>query len=338
MSVLRLRTMEGLLTRSPCIERWPPSSPTLRYDCSRPVKRSFGRRLACIDCDIAILQRPSQFLETLRVWFSSRSQNAERNSRKTQRRGFPSAPGSRARNLRSVNLLSETRDNAWCTVNNFRKLEQNTADGADDMTALAKWHILNRLQDRNETLYYKVDLMVVTDGSQVLGLGDLGAQGIVIPIGKLDLYVAAAGINPQCVLPVVIDVGTKNQQLLENPQCKGAQEEGFQKQFTMVNNAMSKLSLFTLESAESCSRLFSLSKEMGTGGVALAGLLGAVQAMGHPMEDIAKQKIVVVGAGRPEKVDQKLGTPHISQEYWTDNGLGSPGNCFPPRMISNLSH
>jgi hypothetical protein len=43
---------------------------------------------------------------------------------------------------------------------------------------------------------------------------------------------------------------------------KGAQEEGFQKQFTMVNNAMNKLSLFTLESAESCSRLFSLSKEM----------------------------------------------------------------------------
>ncbi|CAK9251296.1 unnamed protein product [Sphagnum jensenii] len=108
----------------------------------------------------------------------------------------------------------------------------------------------------------QVDLMVVTDGSQVLGLGNLGAQGIVIPIGKLDLYVAAAGINPQCVLPVVIDVGTNNQQLLENPQCKGAQEEGFQKQFTMVNNAMSKLSLFTLESSKSCSRLFSFSEEM----------------------------------------------------------------------------
>ncbi|CAK9251295.1 unnamed protein product [Sphagnum jensenii] len=100
MSVLRLRTMEGLLTRSLCIERRPPSSLTLRYDCCRPVKRSFRRRLACIDCDMAILPRPSQFLDTLRVCFSSRSQNVERNNRKTQRRGFLSAPGSRARNLR----------------------------------------------------------------------------------------------------------------------------------------------------------------------------------------------------------------------------------------------
>jgi malate dehydrogenase (decarboxylating) len=70
--------------------------------------------------------------------------------------------------------------------------------------------------------------MVVTDGTQVLGLGDLGAQGIVIPIGKLDLYVAAAGINPQCVLPVVIDVGTNNQQLLENPQYMGLQHKRLQ--------------------------------------------------------------------------------------------------------------
>ncbi|CAM6010830.1 unnamed protein product [Sphagnum balticum] len=254
----------------------------------------------------------------------------------------------------------------------FKQLEANTTDGADDMNALAKWRILNRLHDRNETLYYhvliknikhfapiiytptiglvcqrysglfrrprgmyftaddrgemmsmiynwpaeQVDMIVVTDGSRILGLGDLGAQGIGIPIGKLDLYVAAAGINPQRVLPVVIDVGTNNQQLLENPQYMGLQQRRLDgEEYTAIidefmeavytrwprvivqfEDFQNKWAFKLLQRYRNIYRVFN-DDVQGTAGVALAGLLGAVRAMGHPMEDIAKQKIVVLGAG-----------------------------------------
>lgn len=254
----------------------------------------------------------------------------------------------------------------------LKRLEEQARDGPSDPNALAKWRILNRLHDRNETMYYKVliehiaeyapivytptvglvcqnysglfrrprgmyfsaadrgemmsmvynwpadqvDMIVVTDGSRILGLGDLGVQGIGIAIGKLDLYVAAAGINPQRVLPVMIDVGTNNEKLLKDPLYLGLQEhrlegdeylavidEFMEAVFTrwphvivQFEDFQSKWAFKLLQRYRSTYRMFN-DDVQGTAGVAIAGLLGAVRAQGRPMIDFPKQKIVVAGAG-----------------------------------------
>ncbi|KAF3562706.1 hypothetical protein DY000_02011870 [Brassica cretica] len=261
-------------------------------------------------------------------------------------------------------------------MTDLKRLEEQARDGPSDPNALAKWRILNRLHDRNETMYYKVyklvlianieeyapivytptvglvcqnysglfrrprgmyfssedrgemmsmvynwpaeqvDMIVVTDGSRILGLGDLGIHGIGISVGKLDLYVAAAGINPQRVLPVMIDVGTNNEKLLKDPLYLGLQQhrlenddyievidEFMEAVFTrwphvivQFEDFQSKWAFKLLQRYRSRYRMFN-DDVQGTAGVAIAGLLGAVRAQGRPMLDFPKMKIVVAGAG-----------------------------------------
>ncbi|KAJ4785378.1 Malic enzyme [Rhynchospora pubera] len=162
----------------------------------------------------------------------------------------------------------------------------------------------------------QVDMIVVTDGSRILGLGDLGVQGIGIAIGKLDLYVSAAGINPQRVLPVMIDVGTNNDNLLKDPLYLGLEQhrlegeeylsvidEFMEAVFTRWPNVIVQFEDFQtkwafplLQRYRNTYRMFN-DDVQGTAGVAIAGLLGAVRAQGRPMLDFPKQKIVVAGAG-----------------------------------------
>ena len=158
-----------------------------------------------------------------------------------------------------------------------------------------------------------VSIIVVTDGERILGLGDLGIGGMGIPIGKLSLYTVCAGIHPATTLPIILDVGTNNQALLDDPlylgwrhtRIRGAEYDAFVEAFVnAVTRRFPRVLLQWEDFAKNNAarlleryqdRLCSFNDDIqGTGAVTLAAAMAGVAASGGKFSE---QRVVLLGAG-----------------------------------------
>ncbi|SPQ21073.1 f586ee60-60b1-435b-adca-0f402d57409d [Thermothielavioides terrestris] len=180
--------------------------------------------------------------------------------------------------------------------------------------------------------YPNPQICVVTDGSRILGLGDLGFNGVGIPIGKLALYTAAAGIHPDKTLPIVLDCGTSNEANLKDPLYLGlrakrvsvAEQQDFMDEFMQAAAEVYPEMVVQFEDFESEKAFNYLDRYrntykcfnddiQGTGAVVLAGYIGAVNLSGVPIEE---QRLVFMGAG-----SAGVGVAKQLVEYYTKRGL-----------------
>jgi malate dehydrogenase (oxaloacetate-decarboxylating) len=193
-----------------------------------------------------------------------------------------------------------------------------------------------------------VDVIVVTDGQRILGLGDQGIGGMGIPIGKLSLYTLIGGIEPGCTLPIVLDVGTDSAELLQDPQYLGWRHRriddddyhAFIDQFVAaVQRHLPKVLLqwedFATVHAQPIlaryrDKLLTFNDDIqGTAAVTVGALRGAAKVAGRPL---SQQQVVMLGAGsagigvldmiRREMVNEGLSEQAATERIWVVDVVG----------------